>query len=357
MSNTEALVATFETITPVFCAGADQNGPAEIRPFSLRGALRWFYRALDFEFRSHEGSFFGSTSGNKVQASPITLSVLGPEEGWGSRLYNQDLPPKEAMQRGECYLGYTFYLGANKRQAVPPQKRFKVILSFTWEKPQQKVLEAWVASLWLFSTLGGLGSRARRGFGTCALVDLEADECWPSIPVIKAQNPKEWHEAFKKGFAQIRQWFPYNWQSGHFQHQVLPKEVKTLIFREGFPTWKEALRDIGNRFREFRHRHRTKKNLLASFGLPLASRSMGDTLIPVCSDSRQGVSERSASRLWIRVLKLGEQYYPMVWHSEGPLVPPGTSLKWKKTQDQERLASGLGLITDFLNELQQAGYM
>jgi CRISPR-associated protein Cmr1 len=353
MSQGQSLVATFEIVTPIFCAGADQNGPAEPRAFSFRGNLRWFYRALDSGFRKNEGAIFGATSSGQAHASPISLVVMEPAGGWGSRRYHHELPPKEAMQKGECYLGYTFYLGENNRQAAAPGKRFQVRLEPTWDMPQQKVLQAWVASLWLLGTLGGIGSRCRRGFGTCALVGLGAGSAWPIIAPINAQTPEEWLQKFKEGFAQIREWFPYGWKKGEFHHQVLPRDLSPLVSGRGFRDWKDALRDIGNKYRQFRNKYRSQKDKIASLGLPLTSRSKGDTLVP---KGGEDVSERSASRLWIRVLKLGEMYYPMVWHCEGPLIPPNTTVVWKKTRQPEKVEEGLRLIYEFFSDLRKAGY-
>jgi hypothetical protein len=59
--------------------------------------------------------------------------------------------------------------------------------------------------------------------------------------------------------------------------------------------------------------------------------------------------------LWIRVLKLGEMYYPMVWHCEGPLIPPNTTVVWKKTRQPEKVEEGLRLIYEFFSDLRKAG--
>ena len=366
----------FKVVTPVFCAGADQNGPAAIRPFSIRGALRWFYRALDANFAAHEGKYFGSTAGGQGQASPFTLFVEPRAGGtWPSQSYRQELRVQDAMSRGECYLGYSLYMGdkgrdfehsdrqgkdEKRRQAVPPGTCFRVFVSPTW--PVQKdhdnhTFKAWSACLWLFAHLGGLGARARRGFGSLQLVGWTAEHPWPTLPTIEARDVQGWHQQFRAGFDQIREWFdrPVPSETGH---QVLPKDLTPLVSMTGFASWQEALRDIGNRFRDFRLDPHVRPHIdkVASFGLPLASRSRSDTLVPV-SHAALAISDRSASRLWIRVVRVGDLYHPMVWNCDGPLLPFGhNKLRWKSGQ-HVTAPSGLGLIPQFLAKLRQEGYV
>ena len=61
----------FECITPCFCAGADQ-AKAEIRAPSIRGALRWWFRALGGSADAEAEVFGGS---NPVTASSLLVRV------------------------------------------------------------------------------------------------------------------------------------------------------------------------------------------------------------------------------------------------------------------------------------------
>ncbi len=62
---------TFECITPCFCAGADQT-QAEIRPSSIRGELRWWFRVLGGT-REQEAEVFGCVE--PARASSIQVRV------------------------------------------------------------------------------------------------------------------------------------------------------------------------------------------------------------------------------------------------------------------------------------------
>ena len=64
-----------EVITPMFLTGADGTTP-ELRPPSIKGALRFWWRALNGhlpleELKKREGKIFGDTQNR----SKITLSV------------------------------------------------------------------------------------------------------------------------------------------------------------------------------------------------------------------------------------------------------------------------------------------
>lgn len=316
MKGQETLRAEFEIVTTVFCAGADQNGPSEIRPFSIRGALRWWYRAIDGNFLEKEPKIFGSTTGTG-QSSPITLAM--------ARWIQEDaslekiLRPEKARESGAAYLGYTLYLGSNHRKAVlPSNHRITITLKWNWkpasEEEQQYIRRAWAAALWLFGHLGGLGTRARRGFGTLSLVKWNG---WPECDLLGtahgASTPAEWKARFDGGFQMIRQWFRPPNQAGH---QHLGEKVPVYLWKTGKPTCHAALDEIGSTFQSFRNQPQWHKpELLAAFGLPIRFRNH-----PARRASPKD-HNRAASPLQIRVVKIGNAFHPLVWRAEGPLVP------------------------------------
>lgn len=339
------IVASFETITPVFCAGANQNGPSEIRIFAIKGMLRWFYRALDARCDlAREGQVFGSSAGTGV-ASPVIIRLDGTLTG--NRSYQQQLKPRKKGDDGERYLGYSLYLGPNARLAIDPGKRFQLTLSARWGELSDSIRKAWLSALWLFGHLGGLGSRVRRGFGTVALVGLEGDPEKLPLPH-QASSIDEWRERFKQGYSKIRGWFQER-QSDSVQ-PALPKNLNLLI-GPAQPDWVLALRNIGNLMQNFRATEvKPKYPALAAFGLPLRSDSRHDSIIP---SNRE--YNRLPSRLWIRVLKVGESYYPMVWVMHASLVPDN-KIKWQKSDDGLMVPQSLGVIKDFLAYLRGKGY-
>jgi CRISPR-associated protein Cmr1 len=336
----QKLTAKFEVITPVFCAGAEQNGPAEIRPFSLRGALRWWYRALDGEYRAHESDFFGA-AGTTIKSSPVTLRV----HPWvtGQKEYRNELQPQNALSRGEAYLGYTLYLGQNRRKAVPPQ--IPVEIQLLQLRVGEDVRRAWAASLWLFGHLGGLGTRSRRGFGTMALTSWSGwDECKDLPPAHGANSPAEWKEKFEAGFATIRNWFPEGPRNA--QHHHLGKTLDVYIWKNGARSWTEALNEAGNVFREFRmQRNNHRPELLAGFGLPIKFRNHQARRATLVG------RDRAPSRLQFRVVRIGQKFHPMVWRCEGPLGPGEVRIEYSGTYNSDRLDDRL--IDGFVKHIQQ----
>lgn len=74
----ETIEAKFRIVTPMFISGADQT-KAELRVPSIKGALRFWWRALNYEKDSkilldRESKIFGS-SDQKIGQSKIKIKV------------------------------------------------------------------------------------------------------------------------------------------------------------------------------------------------------------------------------------------------------------------------------------------
>ncbi|GIW43292.1 MAG: hypothetical protein KatS3mg077_0574 [Candidatus Binatia bacterium] len=312
----DTLHAQFQIVTPVFCAGADQKGPSEIRPFSIRGALRWWYRAIDRDFFDRESKIFGATTGSG-SSSPVSLQ-LGH---WvtGAKSLRDRLQPQMAQTSGAAYLGYTFYLGNNERKAIMPGgQSLDLRLAWNWlpanETEQDYVRRAWAAALWLFGHLGGIGTRSRRGYGTLALVKWQGwKECGLLGTAHGAESPEVWKKRFESGWRLIRQWFD---PPEGAKHQHFGADLKVYLWNNGFNDWKAALDEVGRTLQAFRSKREIHKpELLAAFGLPIRFRNH-----PAQFASPRKFS-RAASPLQIRVVKIGEKYHPLLWRAHGPLTP------------------------------------
>ena len=77
-------ICKLEFITPAFLSGADQ-GQAELRAASIRGALRWWFRVLGGT-KEEETEVFGGVQGGATRSKVIvralvTNSVHGAFEG------------------------------------------------------------------------------------------------------------------------------------------------------------------------------------------------------------------------------------------------------------------------------------
>lgn len=167
----ERWILPLRTLTPAFVGGADPNDQAEIRVSSVRGALRAWYRlvvgpgvaaGLSEEHRElAEDRLFGGTApGSGQGAVGLSLAEAAPEGSmpWSNREIRGSRP-------GLAYLGFSLDMGNNDRKAVPPATPFTLHVTLPRglsDRPRSLL----GATLWAWLTLGGLGSRSRRGFGS-----------------------------------------------------------------------------------------------------------------------------------------------------------------------------------------------
>jgi len=182
--NFTTLEATYRIVTPMFCSGADQDS-AELRLPSFKGALRFWWRSLMWgkvkdiaDLRMQEAELFGTT-GQKVGQSKVRM-----------RLTNNltDEPATSAtwaQKKGLQYLGYGVmnFRGELSRPMIP-EGSFTVQLRLgpkLIEEQRQQVQHA----LLLLGTVGGLGSKSRKGFGSLTLTSLKKDDA----PIELAAEP------------------------------------------------------------------------------------------------------------------------------------------------------------------------
>jgi len=150
-----------KVITPMFLAGGQEKVEnnrvqkvPEFRAPSIRGALRWWFRAVAggyvnlSELKRLEGCLFGDP--DKAGASSLVVRV------WAAAFDKEAmafmLPHKQGNQR------------ANTR-CIPVGTCFKVTLQESAYDPAPDALKTAKTLFNLSATLGGLGRRSRRGFG------------------------------------------------------------------------------------------------------------------------------------------------------------------------------------------------
>lgn len=198
-----------EFLTPAFVSGADQK-VAEIPPASIKGLLRWWWRAtVGHEYadpkalRDAEGRIFGS-AGEPSLRSPLTLrvspSVFTPaprgSELWGGKTYEWTRGDKKGTANILSYLAYgparllargekdhagralepefNDKSGRAKggvvllRQAIPAGTRWSLRLAWRPGRLTETQVREVVLAAAAWVTLGGVGSRSRKGWGALA---------------------------------------------------------------------------------------------------------------------------------------------------------------------------------------------
>ncbi len=186
-------------VSPAFLGGAEPSDPAgcDLRGNSLRGLLRWWWRTLHAgyltrqQLKALESSIWGSVE----LASPISLriervDVPDPELFDRAAIVRQyELEsPKPGEQPGLAYITYGLAEQANRRRwYLPSGARWRIIalaqptsfeaatLRRRWQLSATDVLEQFKLALWLLATYGGIGAKARKGFGSLACAEPLAD--------------------------------------------------------------------------------------------------------------------------------------------------------------------------------------
>jgi len=162
------------TLTPLFLGGADPRGDPELRASSIRGALRFWLRALLggcygtddqalAEIRRIEAETFGEAGGtDRAGASKIVV-----------RITDKSLQTAK-FDHGLSDLGYLLFgmqaLGKaqSARSYVVPGSTCVLLLSGRYGVPSDALEVARRRALvaaWLLIHLGGLGARSRRAAG------------------------------------------------------------------------------------------------------------------------------------------------------------------------------------------------
>lgn len=289
------LTLQLEFVTPCFLGGADRTSAPEWRGQSIRGQLRWWYRAvagaassakLD-EVKSAEGRLFGVTD----RRSPLRLAPAGAPGFWPAksrwpldletfRVSAQEIAdangapadpatlqrlrinnpqgrerPTDPLQ----FLGYGCieYQGGDRRGLYLSRPCFapgqRASLELSWPEPSTgRVPDAsWQdlgRALWAWIHLGGIGSRTRNGFGSVACVGVEGD--LPGGDLGLGLTPDLKH--FQADAAQLLD-YGCGRPQGDWTH--LSSGSRILVGKRHFRTWAGAMRALGTWVLYYRRRY------------------------------------------------------------------------------------------------------
>ena len=198
----ESLSFRFKNETPLFMHGAENTAEAELRASSVKGVVRYWFRALvggglDGRGLSRvERQFFGG----RGNISPFRLRVVSHRP----RVAQSFLLPHKTGIR------------ARSSACITPGLNFGMTLEFRSSELKRDLL-GW--SLWTAAMLGGFGQRARRGCGSLRLVSMDpVAEGWPSVVALETV------ESYRRGL-----------QDGLARASALSAEVCGPVQFEGTP--------------------------------------------------------------------------------------------------------------------------
>ena len=378
-----------ELTTPGFLGGADPSQDCEWRAASVRGQLRWWFRAVaggrfqgDLEEVRNAGiEVFGSTdrgSALRVRLAGKGRVLEGRECGsWGERVDSVRLgkiwkigegeEPQEET-KGRLRLGsavnpvhYLAGQGCIRSNALarpcleaesPAELSIRLRPGRRLGAPALAVLDK---AIWAWLHLGGLGTRSRRGFGSLVVTGNEGGDGF---------EPATSREELVSG---VRSLLVLGKEStGLAEWSHLSSRTRVCLAKETFESWDDAMVHAGGWMMAFRRRYGISENQneqrdyhwakQAAHGEPKGVPDRGGFGLPL-PFSKAIVSpvkeNRRASPLLLHVAKLGDRYRPVWTHLPARLVPDGHSIGFERrrrsasppTEEQTEI------VTRFLDDL------
>ena len=387
------LSLTFRILTPMFIGGAEgKAGPPELRAPSIKGMLRFWYRALDPMWQksinpkheklkkiTREVAWFGGCASNAGQ-SPFLIMLNNVPS------VNPVSFPNRVGQ-GLAYIGYPFkgWRDAPSRQAIPSNQTFTLDICVIRCLDSPGFRRALTASLWCMGNLGALGSRNRRGFGALALESWKVKTGdWPEFEQLALlsmhETAKAWLTAFDKNLETIGDWFNWKEQTSEStkpSHRPQPhfgQKYKRRLQGKAFKLedWQGILDYMGGWLQQYRSRrspdYENVKNYIdrrvplkhapqrAAFGLPITFRyrslpgSRPVTFLPFDRQTNE-THERHGSLLFLRPVLINGQLYPLYIRMDGDV--PGFSPIAAPRGRQGLPPPEVNAMDDFLNWLKE----
>ena len=198
----QIIEADYNIVTPMFIGGGDKQEAPEIRPPSVKGALRFWWRALQWgeclnslnqdvsaaliDLHRQEAKLFGAAAKDEAYGQgKVLLKVKVSKVGGLKFTLN-----KAARPSGQVYLlgqGLYHFKQYDLHASITVNQSFKVVLKLNDDVDASSIKKA----LLLFGLLGGLGSRARRGWGSVAIKALTYTNTEKQIEQISIPHNKE----------------------------------------------------------------------------------------------------------------------------------------------------------------------
>lgn len=322
----ETITFECEIITPMFLAGADGVAP-ELRSPSIKGALRFWWRAmnghLDLDtMRQAEMEIFGSTK----QRSKVIIrsNITETQEGGLNR--SDDLT-------GRDYLMYSVFPPMNEKSAFLSGKFIVHLMSSDLHQ-----LKSAAFCFWLLSNLGGLGTRSRRGSGRFMITKCDGND-WNFSFYSNSNDLNQFTQYLTSNIETIKRHFGIA-SNNNITDFPCFKSCSIYLLITGKPKSEEALNDIGLQYMNFRRRRNpdytsvkefiqlgTRPTTIEKsvFGLPIGYRFR--SLHGNSATIEAKTTSRSASSLFLEVIKVGTQFYPLIINFNSKLLDTIDRLK------------------------------
>lgn len=273
------LKATYKIVTPMFIGGANQTTTDGIRPPSIKGALRFWWRALNWgrfwkesqedeekalqSLHQEEARLFGASMGSKENTGGqgcFLLSVTQPEK----ISINDNWPPNDPNNTAS-YMAYgllktneeehRFAIEESKNTANKKEiSNIEFELKFVFKnKVKESDIQQINQALEAWSLFGGLGGRSRRAMGSITLANIDSN----TVLYSKDEYSNK-IEALLKSYKSVPD-APFTAFSKNSLFYLINtgKNARTLVEK------------MGREYKEFRGQEGLRGKKKVPFGLPL----------------------------------------------------------------------------------------
>ncbi len=361
---------TCETITPMFLSGADGSTP-ELRPPSIKGALRFWWRAMNGHLANtanggipnllqEDERLFGGVNEGRKSSVLVRTAIIQEKSFFGKNI--------DATKEGLAYLLYILVHQQKEREGYNASNidKDKTKLKVTLSSQSTDDLKKGVASFWLFTFLGGIGTRARRGAGAIAVNEIEdKDNILDDFILFKPQNGVTMDDFIKNTLTKIKEQFPNTKKSQvNNEYSTIASNHIYVSKKDNSDTWEEALNDIGDVMFKLRKGKtswdKNKRTFTmdtldqkASFGIPVAV-MVKDNSVSLLNN------ERRSSPIWISIIRNSEgKFQWTVTHLKGKFLENGDKITFTTKNPKVRKKEyswdkeNPSLLTKFINQIKE----
>jgi CRISPR-associated protein Cmr1 len=251
----------YRIVTPMFIGDAKQE-LTNLRPPSIKGALRFWWRALNWgkffkgdiaqalrELHKQEGKLFGQAAreekGKQIGGQGCFLLQLSEQPKLNDQNKEKDWPQNNTASG---YLGYGLMKDNTQahREGFKENTKFSLSLIF---KPNTSTenINSIKETLEVFGLLGNLGARSRRGFGSIS----------DSSNLLTEEEYNKKIKTLLSNYQHITDEPPYTAFSNNANFKIISSES----------TARNAHQQAGKLYKEYRYQFQRKERI--GFGLPL----------------------------------------------------------------------------------------
>jgi len=266
---------TIKFITPAFIGGADNNEFSELRSASLKGLLRYWWRALcsdDLDLnnmKTKEEKIFGGQRNRSSFDIRIYRLDNNPLQKQNKDFENMKDSKSKEIKDGIKYLFFSLYQQKKieNKFFIPTNSQYEIEFIFKNENNIKEVLKA----LWALENFGGIGARSRRGAGSFKIINIKGLN---DLKISNSEFPKFLYMEENNKQFNIEEF--YNEKINIIQKSTKLDEFtrisngnfKIKIINNNFTNSYDVLNHIGNvykNFRDYRKKFKDESSALHNF--------------------------------------------------------------------------------------------